>query len=159
MAEVALHQIRFGILTVSDSRSLESDVSGRTVADFVGDATVVRSVVRDEVESIQRAILEMCDECDVIITTGGTGLGPRDVTPEATRGVIGAEAPGIAEMLRARGMNSTPLACLSRGVAGIVGHTLVINLPGSPAGVADAMEVLLPVLPHAVAVLKGEALH
>lgn len=164
MALVSIHDIVFAILTVSDSRAAGQgvDLSGMELARWIemaGGFVKEQQVVSDTQTMIGRAIVSMCGSCDVVLTTGGTGLGPRDVTPEATKAVIDREVPGIAEMLRAIGLKSNQYACLSRGVAGIVGNSLVINLPGSPRAIKESMEVLLDILPHAVALLRGHTDH
>lgn len=164
MAVVSIHDIVFAILTVSDSRAAGkgADLSGMELARWIemsGGFVKHQQIVSDTQTLISRAIVSMCGCCDVVITTGGTGLGPRDVTPEATKSVIEREVPGIAEMLRAIGMKNNQYACLSRGVAGIVGNSLVINLPGSPNAISESMEVLLDILPHAVALLRGHTNH
>jgi molybdenum cofactor synthesis domain-containing protein len=103
-------------------------------------------------------LIALCEAgCDVVLTTGGTGFAPRDVTPEATVSVIDRNAPGIAELLRADGLRRVPTAALGRGIAGIRDSTLIVNLPGSPGAVRDGMRLLIPLLPHAVSLLRGEA--
>jgi molybdopterin adenylyltransferase len=157
--------VRVGILTISDraAQGIYADESGallrQQVAERLGWTVARYRVVPDEVEAIQQTLRAWCDEegVDLILTTGGTGLGPRDLTPEATRPLLEREAPGIAEALRFYGLQRTPFAMLSRGVAGIRGRTLIINLPGSPRAVQEAMEVLAPVLPHALAMARGES--
>ena len=118
---------------------------------------MARRVVADDKAAISAAVSELSSECALVLTTGGTGLGPRDVTPEATLAVIDRAAPGIAEALRADSIAKTPHGLLSRGVAGVVGRTLVVNLPGSPGGCRDGFAVLRPALGHALALLAGEA--
>jgi molybdopterin adenylyltransferase len=117
---------------------------------------VVRRVVADERSEIAEAIEELSDDVPLVLTTGGTGVAPRDVTPEATTSVLERQVPGIAEALRADSARKTPHGLLSRGVAGIRGHALVVNLPGSPGGCRDGFAVLRPALPHALSLLAGE---
>jgi molybdenum cofactor synthesis domain-containing protein len=148
------------VLTVSDrvSRGEAEDGSGDTLAELLAadGYDVERRVVPDEADQIAAAIEELASVARVVLTTGGTGLAPRDVTPEATRTVLQREAPGIAEALRADSIAKTPHGLLSRGVAGVVGSTLVVNLPGSVGGCRDGYAVLQPALGHALSLL-GDA--
>ena len=155
--------VKVGILTVSDAgaRGERADTSGDAIAQWAlarGFSLAARKLVPDETVEIVRALLELCDdtECDVVLSTGGTGLTPRDITPEATRTVLEREAPGIAEALRVTALSRFPRAALSRGLAGVRGRTLIVNLPGSAGGVADGLAVLEQWIEHAVALVRGE---
>lgn len=154
---------KIGILTISDrgASGEYEDRSGPLIAQIIGSRTewVVshHAVIPDELPTITGTLREWCRQGDdLILTSGGTGFSPRDVTPEATRSVIEREAPGIAEALRAESLKFTRHAMLSRAVAGIRGRTLIINLPGSPKAVRENLDVLLPVLPHALALLAED---
>jgi molybdopterin adenylyltransferase len=154
-------EISVGILTVSDrsARGERADESGpllRQMAQRRGWTVEREGVVPDDSPSIQATLMDWADQArlDLILTTGGTGFAPRDVTPEATRAVIGREAPGLAEAMRAASLAKTPHAMLSRAVCGIRGRTLVINLPGSPKAARENLETILPAIPHAIALLR-----
>jgi molybdenum cofactor synthesis domain-containing protein len=155
--------IRFGILTLSDrsSRGERADASGPALADLIqaeGWSVVNHSLLPDDEPSIRHVLISWADsgEMDVILTTGGTGFSPRDVTPEATRAVIDREAPGLAEAMRAASLKVTSHAMLSRIVTGIRKKTLIVNLPGSPKGAVENLQVITPVLPHAVQLLRED---
>ncbi|MDQ1300962.1 MAG: hypothetical protein QG637_883 [Chloroflexota bacterium] len=155
--------IKVGILTVSDrsARGERADLSGPALAQMVrerlAEAEIVATgIVPDEPTAIAAWLIRGADDLafDLILTTGGTGFAPRDVTPEATRAVIAREAPGLAEAMRADSLRVTPHAMLSRAIAGIRGRTLIINLPGSPKGAVENLATILPVLPHACELLR-----
>jgi molybdopterin adenylyltransferase len=152
--------VKAAVLTVSDrvSRGEAADGSGDTLAELLAadGYEVARRVVPDEVGEIAAAIEELAGEAALVLTTGGTGIAPRDVTPEATRSVLEREAPGIAQALRADSIAKTPHGLLSRGTAGVLGSTLVVNLPGSTGGCRDGYAILRPALGHALSLLRDE---
>lgn len=155
--------MKVGILTVSDkgARGEREDRSGPAVREMVeaaGGEVVRTGLVPDEPDRIREALVAWSDEgVDLVLTTGGTGFGPRDVTPEATRAVIEREAPGLAEAMRRAGAERTPTAILSRAVAGIRKSTLIVNLPGSERGARESLGAVLPALGHGVEILRGRA--
>lgn len=155
--------MRVALLTISDAgaRGERADASGDAIVTWAserGYALVARALVPDDSVEIVRQLLAWCDAdgADLVLTTGGTGLSPRDNTPEATRAVLDREAGGIAERLRVACIDSFPRAALSRGVAGSRGRTLIVNLPGSPGGVRDALHALIPIVDHAVSIVRGD---
>jgi len=156
--------IRVAVLTVSDqgAAGAREDVSGQVIADWAsrrGYEITVREIVADESDLVAGCLVRWADDdaADLVLTTGGTGFGPRDATPEATKAVIEREAPGIAEALRADARRHMPRSVLSRGVAGSRARALIVNLPGSPGGVRDGLASLEPIVEHAVQLLRGES--
>jgi molybdenum cofactor biosynthesis protein B len=153
------------VITVSDGVSARTreDESGRALVRILKNAgfeVMEPVVVPDEEQRIADAIVAAAERgTDVVVTTGGTGLGPRDVTPQATSAVIDFEVPGIGEAMRRAGATSTPMAALSRSMAGVRGQTLIINVPGSPKGAAESLEAVVPILAHAIKLLHGDTRH
>lgn len=156
---------RTAVLTLSDkgARGERIDTSGPAIYErltALGMAPERAEIIADDPETIEATLRRWVSEgVDLIVTTGGTGLGPRDHTPEATRRVIEREAPGIAELMRSAGLAHTPMAALSRGVAGVAGGTLIINLPGSEKAVRENLEAIEPILPHALQLIQGQTEH
>jgi molybdenum cofactor synthesis domain-containing protein len=159
-------EIRAVVITVSDAcaRGEREDSSGAALAELLQDAnaTIVdRQVVSDDLDPLVQLLVDSAERSDVnlILTTGGTGLGPRDNTPEATRQVIEREAQGISEAMRVETLKQTPMAMISRGVSGVCSGTLIINLPGSPKAVKESFAIIKPVLPHAIDLIAGNTKH
>ena len=159
--------VKAAVLTVSDgvSQGWREDTSGllavKILRDGLGIQELIAEVVPDDRDAIEDTLRRWSDteRCQLIITSGGTGISPRDVTPQATQAVIDYEVPGLAEVMRADSLRKTPMAALSRAVAGVRGRTLIINLPGSPKGVQECLDAVLPILPHALEQLESGAGH
>jgi molybdopterin adenylyltransferase len=152
------------VLTVSDSsaRGERADLSGPAVAEILNKrsfAVVATEIVPDDQAAIQQAIMELAGKVRLVVTTGGTGIAERDVTPESTRAICNRLVEGVAERMRFEGSKSTPLAALSRGVCGVRGTSLVLNLPGSPRAAAESLEAVIDLLPHALQLLSGNTKH
>jgi len=159
-----MNSVKAFIITVSDTRALDNDMSGDKLAELLigaGAEVTGRLIVSDDLDGLQSTLRSVADREDVnlVVTTGGTGLAPRDNTPEATKAVIDKEAPGLAESMRRETYGKTPLSMLSRGICGVRGETLIINLPGSPNAVQECFEILRPVIGHAVKLISGDTEH
>ena len=155
---------RAAVLTVSDScaRGERNDASGPAVARTLQEhqfAIIETRVVADDYGAIQKAIVDLARKARLVVTTGGTGISARDVTPEATRSVCGRMLDGISEKMRREGEKKTPFALLSRGACGVCGTSLVLNLPGSPAGAVESLQAVVEILPHAIQILAGKTEH
>lgn len=162
MAE--LRHMTAAVLTISDSsfRHERGDLSGPAVCEALkekGFEIVGTEIIPDEGAAIENALLEWCERAPLVVTTGGTGLALRDVTPEATRSVCDRVVPGIAERMRSEGAKRTPFAALSRGICGTRGSVLILNLPGSPRGAVDALSAVIGILPHSLDLLRGKTAH
>lgn len=166
MTQKIQHPIAYeaAVITVSDScaRGLREDVSGPAVVELLlsaGFETVATTIVPDEQSAIEDALRTAAGQVRLVVTTGGTGIALRDVTPEATRAVCERILEGVAELMRSEGRHHTPLAVLSRGVCGTLGTSVILNVPGSPAGATSSLRTALPVLPHALDLLEGKTEH
>jgi len=159
---MAENRYAIGVLTLSDkgARGEREDESGRILAEMVAPLGEIKryQIIADDLDTITLVLKSWIDEIqlDLVLTTGGTGLSPRDLTPQATEALLDYQIPGMAEAMRSASLAKTPHAMLSRALVGVRGRTLIINLPGSPKGVRENLEVLLPALPHALAKLKGD---
>jgi molybdopterin adenylyltransferase len=155
--------VKAGVLTVSDGVSAgeREDRSGAVLEELLSGEgwEVERVTVPDERDAVSAAVRTLAGRCDVVLTTGGTGVAPRDVTPEATRAVLSREAPGFAEAMRWAAVQVTPHGMLSRGISGIAGMSLIVNFPGSPKAVREGFPVIAPTLAHAVRTLRGDSRH
>lgn len=161
-ADYLMKNIRAIAITVSDSRTSDNDISGETLISCLKEieAEIVgKYIVTDDLDGLVKLLKTSSLKANLIITTGGTGFSNRDNTPEATKKVIEKDAPGISEIIRLRSFEKTPMAMLSRGIAGIRGNCLIINFPGSPKAVIECFEIVKPVLQHAVNLLEGETKH
>lgn len=151
------------VITVSDgvSAGAREDLSGAALEDLLvqNGFEVARRLVADEAREIAAAISDAASGARLVVTTGGTGFGPRDVTPEATAGVLDREAPGLTQAMVAKGLETTPMAALTRARAGSIGACLVVNLPGSPRGAVESLEAIIGVIPHAIKLLSGDTEH
>lgn len=154
-------KIKTAILTVSATRKMEEDTSGDRIENILKKdenfSVISREVLPDKKVRIKNRLRKLCDEmkCDLVITTGGTGLGPYDLTPEATLDIIDREVPGLPELMRGEGSKYTKRAMLSRGVSGIRNKSLIINLPGSPTGAVQSLKAIIEIIPHSIHILKG----
>lgn len=156
--------LRAAVVTVSDScsRGEQRDLSGPAVVQVLEKRNfqvIARETVPDDQPAIRKVLIKLAGQADLIVTTGGTGIAARDVTPEATRAVCDRELEGVAERMRLEGARTTPFAALSRGVCGICGQALILNLPGSPRGAVESLEAVIELLPHAVQLLSGNTKH
>jgi molybdopterin adenylyltransferase len=163
-ASPAVNGTRAAVITISDScsRGEKPDLSGPAVAEALeqrGFQIVERTVVADDRAAIQKKLIELCGRARLVATTGGTGIAPRDVTPEATSAVCDRLVEGIAEQMRTEGMRKTRFAVLSRAVCGVRGTSLILNLPGSPAGAMESLEAVIDLLPHALELIAGKTAH
>jgi len=164
MSSSTPESIPAAVLTVSDScaRGEQADLSGPAVAELLrqqGFHIAATSVVPDEEPAIRAAILQLLEKARLVVTTGGTGIAPRDVTPEATRSLCDRLLEGVAERMRAQGSRHTPFAALSRGLCGIRGDAIILNLPGSPKGAVESLQSVIDILPHALQLLTGDTKH